>query len=105
MIKFAKKYYSEEKADLAQSSFEQIFVKRDNPENMQSIKIDADVGLLELLTQEGLITSKGEGKRLLSQNAVKINGQVCNDINFVISPSEEELVIKVGKRRFLKVIS
>ncbi|MAS40023.1 MAG: tyrosine--tRNA ligase [Candidatus Marinimicrobia bacterium] len=100
-----KKYYSEEKADLAQSSFEQIFVKRDNPENMQSIKIDADVGLLELLTQEGLITSKGEGKRLLSQNAVKINGQVCNDINFVISPSEEELVIKVGKRRFLKVIS
>ena len=100
-----KKYYSEEKADLAQSSFEQIFVKRDNPENMQSIKIDADVGLLELLTQEGLITSKGEGKRLLSQNAVKINGQVCNDINFVISPSKEELVIKVGKRRFLKVIS
>ena len=57
------------------------------------------------MTQEGLIASKGEGKRLLSQNAIKINGQVCNDINFVISPSEEEVVIKVGKRRFLKVIS
>ena len=100
-----KKYYSEKEADLAQSSFDQIFVKRDNPENMQDRKIDSDVGLLELLTEEGLIASKGEGKRLLSQNAIKINGQVCNDINFVISPSEEELVIKVGKRRFLKVIS
>ena len=100
-----KKYYSEKEADLAQSSFDQIFVKRDNPENMQVRKIDSDVGLLELLTEEGLISSKGEGKRLLSQNAVKINGQVCNDTNFVISPSEEELVIKVGKRRFLKVIS
>ena len=100
-----KKYYSEKEADLAQSSFDQIFVKRDNPENMQSRKIDSDVGLLELITEEGLVASKGEGKRLLNQNAIKINGQVCNDINFVISSSEEEFVIKVGKRRFLKIIS
>ena len=100
-----KKYYSEKEAELAQSSFDQIFVRRDNPENMQVRKIDSDVGLLELLTEEGLVASKGEGKRLLNQNAIKINGQVCNDINFVISSSEEEFVIKVGKRRFLKVIS
>ena len=100
-----KKYYSVKEAELAQSSFDQIFVKRDNPENMQVRKIDSDVGLLELLTEEGLVASKGEGKRLLNQNAIKINGQVCNDINFVISSSEEEFVIKVGKRRFLKVIS
>ncbi len=100
-----KKYYSEEEADQAQSSFDQIFVKRDNPENMLVRKINSDVGLLELLTEEGLVASKGEGKRLLNQNAIKINGQVCNDINFVISSSEEEFVIKVGKRRFLKVIS
>ena len=100
-----KKYYSEKEADLAQSSFDQIFVKRDNPENMQVRKIDSDVGLLELITEEGLVASKGEGKRLLNQNAIKINGQVCNDINFVISSSEEEFVVKVGKRRFLKVIS
>ena len=100
-----KKYYSEKEADLAQSSFDQIFVKRDNPENMQVRKIDSDVGLIELLTEEGLVASKGEGKRLLNQNAIKINGQVCNDINFVISSSDEEFVIKVGIRRFLKVIS
>ena len=100
-----KKYYSKEKADFAQSSFDQIFVKRDNPEDMQCRKIDSDIGLLELLTEEGLIASKGEGKRLSSQNAIKINGEVCNDINFIITPSKEELVIKVGKRRFLRVVS
>ena len=100
-----RKYYSEEKADLAQSSFDQIFVKRDNPENMQCRKIDSDIGLLDLLIEESLIASKSEGKRLLSQNAVKINGQVCNDINLIVSQSQEELVIKVGERRFLKVIS
>ena len=100
-----RKYYSQEKADLAQSSFDQIFVKRDNPENMQCCKIDSDIGLLDLLIEESLIASKSEGKRLLSQNAVKINGQVCNDINLIVSQSKEELVIKVGKRRFLKVIS
>ena len=100
-----KKYYSKEKADFAQSSFDQIFVKRDNPEDMQGRKIDSDIGLLELLTEEGLIASKGEGKRLISQNAVKINGEVCDDINFVITLSKKELVIKVGKRRFLRVVS
>ena len=100
-----KKYYSKEKADLAQSSFDQIFVKKDNPEDMHGRKIDSDIGLLELLSEEGLIASKGEGKRLLSQNAIKINGEVCNDINFIIAPSKEELVIKVGKRRFLRVVS
>ncbi len=100
-----KKYYSEDKVDLAQSSFDQIFVKRDNPENMPSCKIDSNIGLLELLSEHDLISSKGEGKRLISQKAVKINGEVCNDANFIISSSEKEFIIKVGKRRFLKVVS
>ncbi len=100
-----KKYYSLEQADLAQSAFEQIFVKRDNPENMPSCKIDSDTGLLELLSEHELISSRGEGKRLISQKAIKINGEVCDDTNFIISPSQKDCVIKVGKRRFLKVVS
>ena len=82
-----------------------MFVKRDNPENMPSCKIDSDISLIDLLLDNKLISSKGEGKRLVSQNAVKINGKVCDDINFTVSSSGSELIIKVGKRRFLKVLS
>ena len=63
---------------------------------MQIRKIDSDIGLLELLTEEGLLASKGEGKAI-KPKCCKINGEVCNDINFVFSISEE-LVIKVGKK-------
>ena len=99
------KYYSEQDADLAQNSFDQVFVKRDNPENMPICKIDSDISLIDILLDNKLIPSKGEGKRLISQNAVKINGEVCDDTNFIISSSDSEYVIKVGKRRFLKVLS
>tara|TARA_B100000941_G_scaffold239662_1_gene182917 strand:+ start:1111 stop:2322 length:1212 start_codon:yes stop_codon:yes gene_type:complete len=99
------KYYSEQDADLAQDSFDQVFVKRDNPENMPICKIDSDISLIDILLDNKLISSKGEGKRLISQNAVKINGEVCDDTNFIISSSDSEYVIKVGKRRFLKVLS
>ena len=99
------KYYSEQDADLAQDAFDQVFVTRDNPENMPSCKIDSDISLIDILLDNKLISSKGEGKRLISQNAVKINGEVCDDTNFIISSSDSEYVIKVGKRRFLKVLS
>ena len=99
------KYYSEQDADLAQDSFDQVFVKRDNPENMPTCTIDSDISLIDILLDNKLISSKGEGKRLISQNAVKINGEVCDDTNFIISSSDSEYVIKVGKRRFLKVLS
>jgi tyrosyl-tRNA synthetase len=72
---------------------------------MPSCKIDSDTGLLELLSEHELISSRGEGKRLISQKAIKINGEVCDDTNFIISPSQKDCVIKVGKRRFLKVVS
>ena len=99
------KYYSQQDADLAQDSFDQVFVKRDNPENMPTCKIDSDISLIDLLLDNKLISSKGEGKRLISQKAVKINGEVCDDTNLIISSSDSEYVIKVGKRRFLKVLS
>ena len=104
-VDLVKKYYSQKEADLAQDSFDQIFVKKDNPDNMPSCKINSDVSLIDLLIDNKLISSRGDGKRLILQNAVKINGKVCEDINIKLSPLESEYIIKIGKRRFLKVLS
>ena len=72
---------------------------------MPICKINNNVSLIDLLIDNKLIPSRAEGKRLVMQNAVKINGKVCVDINFKLSPLESEYIIKIGKRRFLKVIS
>jgi len=99
------RYYSEEKAKLAEAAFDQIFVKKDNPDNMPSYNLSSEINLVDILLSEKLIASKGEGKRLINQNAVKVDGKVCGDINQTISPSDEDVIVKVGKRRFLRIVS
>lgn len=99
------RYYSEEKAKLAEAAFDQIFVKKDNPDNMPSYNLSSEINLVDILLSEKLIVSKGEGKRLINQNAVKVDGKVCGDINQTISPSDEDVIVKVGKRRFLRIVS
>jgi|TARA_B100001093_G_scaffold483023_1_gene515169 tyrosyl-tRNA synthetase len=100
-----ERYYSAEKAESAETAFDQIFVKKDNPDNMPSYNLSSKVSLVDILLSENLIASKGEGKRLINQNAVKIDGKVCSDINLAISPSDTDVIIKVGKRRFLRIVS
>jgi len=99
------RYYSEEKAKLAEAAFDQIFVKKDNPDNMPSYNLSSEINLVDILLSEKLIASKGEGKRLINQNAVKVDGKVCGDINQTISPSDQDVIVKVGKRRFLRIVS
>ena len=99
------RYYSEEKAKLAEAAFDQIFVKKDNPDNMPSYNLSSEINLVDILLSEKLIVSKGEGKRLINQNAVKVDGKVCDDINQTITPSNEDIIVKVGKRRFLRIVS
>ena len=52
---------------------------------------------------ESLIESKAEGKRLIAQNAIKIDGEVCSDPSHPLSKGCGDFIIKVGKRRFLKI--
>ena len=100
-----ERYYSAEKAKSAEVAFDQIFVKKDIPDNMPSYNLSSEVSLVDILLSKKLIASKGEGKRLINQNAVKIDGKVCSDINLAISPSDTDVIIKVGKRRFLRIVS
>lgn len=100
-----ERYYSEKEAKSAEAAFDQIFIKKDNPDSMPSYNLSSEVNLIDILLSEKLIASKGEGKRLIVQNAVKIDGTVCNDINQSISPAGVDFIIKVGKRRFLRIVS
>ena len=70
---------------------------------MPEVKLDEDTLIVDVLTLYALATSKSEARRLIEQGAVKINDQKCIDRDQVIK-KDESLVIKVGKRRFLKII-
>ena len=57
------------------------------------------IWLPKLLTEAGLVKGTGEGRRMIKQNAVSLDGAKVNDVDFQVEASGE-VQIKVGKRRF-----
>ena len=101
--KIVEIYHSENLAKKAEETFDKIFIKKDIPEDIPEVKLDEDTLIVDVLTLYTLATSKSEARRLIEQGAVKINDQKCIDRDQIIK-KDESLVIKVGKRRFLKII-
>ena len=97
-------YYDTETAVKAQKHFDRVFINKDVPVDMEEFKLTGEIQLLDILKNCGFIRSKGEGRRLIKQNAIKLDGKICGDELTALAPGCDEVVIKVGKRRFLKVI-
>ena len=98
------RYYNDSDAQKAEEAFDQIFIKKDIPEEIPTINLDSDSILIDILVSEELVSSKGEAKRLIGQNAVKVNGKSCDDPSHILKKGSGESIIKVGKRRFLRVL-
>ena len=99
------RYYNDSDAQKAEEAFDQIFIKKDIPEEIPTINLDSDSILIDILVSEELVSSKGEAKRLIGQNAVKVNGKSCDDPSHILKKGSGESIIKVGKRRFLRVLT
>ena len=99
-----ERYYDKDSALEAEQAFDQIFVKKSIPDDMPTFKVRSNSNILDILLSEKLIASKAEGKRLIAQNAIKIDGEVCSNIGFEVSNGCGELIVKIGKRRFLKIL-
>lgn len=100
-------YHSVEAALAAEEEFDRIFVKKDLPDEIEEKHYGAlgqSVNILQLLTDTKLVPSKGEARRLIEQGGVTVNNEKITDSKIDISLSES-MIIKVGKRKFLKVIS
>ena len=99
-----ERYYDKDTAFEAEKAFDQIFVKKSIPDDIPTFKVSSNSNILDILLSEKLIASKAEGKRLIAQNAIKIDGEVCSDIGYEVSNGCGELIVKIGKRRFLKIL-
>ena len=99
-----ERYYDKDTAFEAEQAFDQIFVKKSIPDDIPTFKVSSNSNILDILLLEKLIASKAEGKRLIAQNAIKIDGEVCSDIGYEVSNGCGELIVKIGKRRFLKIL-
>lgn len=98
-------YYDDETAQAAEEEFDRIFVKKDLPDEIPEYSIALDngsVSIIRLLTETKLVTSNGEARRMIEQGGVTVDGQRISDYNAEV-PIKESVIVKVGKRRFMKV--
>ena len=103
-FELVKLYYDEDTANKTIEEFDKIFIKKEIPDDIPEINVSEDsMKLTDLMTANNLAESKTAARKLIEQGAVSINGKKESDVNSVISIING-MVIKVGKRKFLKVM-
>ena len=74
------------------------------PTDVEEIKVIEDsVNICDLLVRSEFATSRGEAKRMITGNGVKVNGELVTDITTMVEVIKEP-VIQFGKNKFKKVI-
>lgn len=106
-----KLVHGEEEAKKAQGAAEAVFGGGSDNSNMPTTAITKDeakeINILDLMLKAGLIPSKGEGRRLVQQGGVSVNGSKVSDIAQNICESDFEdgcVIIKKGKKVFHKIV-
>lgn len=94
-------FHSPEAADRAEEAFVHIFQQQKLPEDIPEYTIQPEQTVLDVLQVGGLVNSRGEGRRLISQNGIRLDGETLTDPN---QPFPHPGVLQAGKRRFLRII-
>jgi tyrosyl-tRNA synthetase len=95
-------YHSPEGAGQAQDAFIRVFQQGNIPEEMDEYLLKENQSVLDVLIDSNLVGSKSEGRRLILQNGVRLDGETLNDPNQVFPHPG---VLQVGKRRFLRIMA
>ncbi|MEW6686382.1 MAG: tyrosine--tRNA ligase [Candidatus Edwardsbacteria bacterium] len=98
-------YHGKAAAEKAELEFDRIFKEKGLPEKIEEYRIEAGkkIWLVRLLVETGLVKTNSDARRLIQQGAVEIDGEMISDIEKELS-LKKPIVIKVGKRRFLKIV-
>ncbi len=98
-------YHGTEEAEKAGQYFVETISEKKIPDTVGIYEIEGQVNLIDLLVADGLASSKGEARRLIQQGGVSIDGQKVEMVDLVLSKElHDGKVIKIGSRRFVKIV-
>jgi tyrosyl-tRNA synthetase len=99
------RFHDQDAADAAEKNFEQVFSRHELPDDIPEKTLSVEsptIWLPKLLLEAQLVKSTSDGRRMVKQNAVSVDGKKVSDVNAEI-PVGEAVLLKVGKRRFCRV--
>jgi len=99
-------FHSAAAAEDASNEFDRMFREHQAPTDIPRVERAAEATkLVKLLAAEGLASSVAEAQRLIAQGSVRVDGERVGDVKYELGPaSGQEMLIQVGKRRFLRVL-
>ena len=86
----------------ARASFVNTFQNKELPEDMPMVEAKAGALLVDVLLAEKLVSSKTDFRRLLDEGAIKKDGET--KITDPFTTLREDVVLKIGKHRFLRIV-
>ena len=103
--RLVERHHGFEAGASAEQHFRKVVQSREVPDDIPEFALELggepDLGLLELLERLDLVSSRGEGRRLASQGAVRIDGEQVRDPTRRLAAGTH--LLRVGKRRFARV--
>ena len=96
-------YYDKDQAKKAEEHFDKVIVNKNTPETIPEYHVKGEMLIVDILHDSEIVRSKSEARRLINQGAVSIGGEKIVDANLSLN-NKIDGIIKVGKRRFLKIV-
>ena len=105
-----KMIHGTEEADKAKAAAEGAFGTGGDVSNLPTTEFSQDnfgINLIDYLTEQGVLKTKSEGRRLIQQNGMSLNGNKVTDIGYTINEEsfkDGEALVKMGKKKFHRIV-
>ena len=103
--------YSPDEAAASEENFNLLFKKKQVPDDVEEFQIsrgeagEGGMWIVSILVESGLVSSNGEGRRMVKQGAIKLNGVKIDDDSMEIGLKDiDGKILQKGKRHFRKII-
>lgn len=102
-------YFGEDKAEEAEREFNRVFKEKQAPADIKEFVAEKELtgggttaNIIDVLCKAGLVPSRSEARRMVTQKAVKLENQTIEDPSAMIEIQDGQ-ILKVGKRKFIKL--
>ena len=98
-------FHSPAEADKAQARWNEVFRGGSGiPADIDEAVVPAEEEIRDILVRLKMVSSRGEAKRLIQQNGVRLNEEKVDSLQATITQKMLPAVLQVGKRQFVRLI-
>jgi tyrosyl-tRNA synthetase len=93
-------FHGDEGATRGEEAFKKVFQQKEVPDEMPEYALQPGQTVLDVLNAAGLVASKSEGRRMIEQKGVRLDGEALDKFD---APFPHPGVLQVGKRKYVRV--